>query len=87
MGLTLIEKILLRHSSKKTLEDFLYVKVDFCFGNDVTAPLAVKIFTHAGFNSVFDSKKIGFVCDHFLPARDLKAANNCLLYTSPSPRD
>ncbi|RKY38400.1 MAG: 3-isopropylmalate dehydratase large subunit [Candidatus Omnitrophota bacterium] len=79
MGLTLIEKILLRHSSKKTLEDFLYVKVDFCFGNDVTAPLAVKIFTHAGFNSVFDSKKIGFVCDHFLPARDLKAANNVQL--------
>jgi len=79
MGLTLIEKILLRHSSKKTLEDFLYVKVDFCFGNDVTAPLAVKIFTRAGFNSIFNPKRIGFICDHFLPARDLKAANNVRL--------
>ncbi|MCD6584072.1 MAG: 3-isopropylmalate dehydratase large subunit [Candidatus Omnitrophica bacterium] len=86
MGLTLIEKILLRHSSKKTLEDFLYVKVDFCFGNDVTAPLAVKIFTHAGFNSVFNPKKIGFVCDHFLPARDLKAANNVQLLKNFSKR-
>lgn len=76
MGLTLIEKILLKHSTSKKLEDFIYAKVDFCFGNDITAPLAVKEFNSAGFKSVFDPKKIGFICDHFVPARDLKAANN-----------
>lgn len=76
MGLTLIEKIFLKHSLSKKLEDFIYAKVDFCFGNDITAPLAVKEFLNAGFNSVFNPKKIGFICDHFLPARDLKAANN-----------
>jgi 3-isopropylmalate/(R)-2-methylmalate dehydratase large subunit len=76
MGLTLIEKILLKHTSKKKLEDFVYPKVDFCFGNDITAPLAVKTFQEAGFKSIFNPKKIGFVCDHFLPARDWRAADN-----------
>ncbi|MCF7908719.1 MAG: 3-isopropylmalate dehydratase large subunit [Candidatus Omnitrophica bacterium] len=79
MGLTLIEKILLKHSLSKKLEDFIYAKVDFCFGNDITAPLAVKEFNQAKFNSVFNSQKIGFICDHFTPARDLKAANNVKL--------
>ena len=76
MGLTLIEKILVRHSDKKTLEDFVYAKVDFVFSNDITGPLAVKEFEKNGFNGVFSRNKIGFVCDHFTPARDLKTANN-----------
>ncbi len=76
MGLTLIEKILLKHSLSGKLKDFIYAKVDFCFGNDITAPLAVKEFNQAGFTKVFNPAKIGFICDHFTPARDLKAANN-----------
>ena len=76
MGLTLIEKILLRASGKRELKDFVYAKVDFCFGNDITAPLALKQFESAGFKKVFNRNRIGFVCDHFVPARDLKAANN-----------
>ncbi|MFH1875598.1 MAG: 3-isopropylmalate dehydratase large subunit [Candidatus Omnitrophota bacterium] len=79
MGLTLIEKILLKASDKRGLSDFVYAKVDFCFGNDITAPLAVKEFLNAQFDSVFNPKKIGFICDHFLPARDFKAANNIKL--------
>ena len=76
MGLTLIEKIYLKHSPKRYLEDFIYAKVDFCFGNDITAPLAVRAFDKAGFSSIFSRTKIGFICDHFVPARDAKAANN-----------
>jgi len=76
MGLTLIEKIYLRHSGKKKLEDFIYARVDLAFGNDITAPLAVKAFRAAGFDSVADPSRIGFICDHFLPARDRNAANN-----------
>lgn len=79
MGLTLIEKILQKHSGSGKLEDFIYAKIDFCFGNDITAPLAVKEFKTAGFSGVFDREKIGFICDHFLPARDLRAANNAKL--------
>ncbi len=76
MGLTLIQKILLRHSGYKRLEDFVYAGVDFCFGNDITAPLAIKEFKSAKLSSVFNKQKIGLICDHFVPARDLKAANN-----------
>ena len=79
MGLTLVEKILLKHSVTKKLEDFVYANLDFCFGNDITAPLAVKEFQKAKFKSVFNINKIGFICDHFVPARDLKAANNVKL--------
>jgi len=76
MGLTLVEKILLKASGQKELSSFVYPKVDFCFGNDITAPLAVKEFLSYGFNSVFNPNRIAFICDHFLPARDYKAANN-----------
>jgi len=79
MGLTLAEKILLKASGKKSLTDFVYAKLDLCFGNDITAPLAVKQFEKANFKSVFSKDKISFVCDHFVPARDLKAANNVKL--------
>ncbi len=76
MGISLIEKILIRHSSKKKLEDFAYAKVDFAFSNDITGPLAIKEFENNGFGEVFNPNKIAFVCDHFTPARDLKTANN-----------
>lgn len=76
MGLTLIEKILKEKAIGRKLDDFIYAKVDFCFGNDITAPLAVAEFEKAKFSSVFNRNKIGFFCDHFVPARDLKAANN-----------
>ena len=79
MALTLIEKILLRASPGRKLADFVYARVNFCFGNDITAPLAVKQFAGAGFRSVFNPNRIAFVCDHFVPARDLKAANNVKL--------
>ena len=78
-GFTLIEKILLKHVPSNEFKDFVYAKVNFCFGNDITAPLAVKEFVKAGLSSVFNVSKIGFICDHFLPARDLKAANNARL--------
>jgi len=76
MGLTLIQKILLKHSGQKNLDDFVYAQVDFCFANDITGPLAVREFEKAGFPTVFNTQKIGFICDHFTPAKDLKAANN-----------
>lgn len=76
MGKTLFEKILDKHSSSNKKENFIYAKVDFCFGNDITAPLAIKEFRKAGFKRVFNPKRISFICDHFLPARDYTAANN-----------
>ena len=77
--MTLVEKILLRHSKEKTLRDFVYASVDFAFANDITGPLAVSQFNRAAKDKVFDNKKIAFVCDHFTPARDFKSANNVSL--------
>lgn len=79
MGLTITEKILLKHSSNKRLEDFVYAKVDFAFANDITGPLAVKEFRKIGGDKVFNKNRVSFVCDHFTPARDLTAANNVAL--------
>ena len=76
MGLTLAEKIFLRHSPRKRLEDFVYSNVDFCFANDVTGPLAVKQFYKITEKKVFNPKRIAFVCDHFTPAKDKNSANN-----------
>lgn len=79
MGLTLVEKILLEHSSKKRLQDFVYAKVDFAFANDITGPLAVREFYRIKRKKIFNPNKIAFVCDHFTPARDIKSANNVSL--------
>ncbi len=76
MGLNIIEKILLKHSGKGKLEDFVYAKVDLAFANDITGPLAVKEFNKIGVDKVFNRNKVSFVCDHFTPARDLTSANN-----------
>lgn len=79
MGLTLIEKIFINHIPNKKLDNFIYTKVDFCFGNDVTFPLAIKEFKRANLNKVFDKNRIGLICDHFVPAKDRKSANNVKL--------
>jgi 3-isopropylmalate/(R)-2-methylmalate dehydratase large subunit len=77
MAYTIAEKILLAHSSKKRIKpgEFIEAKVDLCLGNDITAPLAIKEFEKAGFKKIFNRKKIALIPDHFIPAKDLKSAN------------
>ena len=86
MGLTLIEKILLNHSSERRLADFVYAKVDFAFANDITGPLAVGQFYKTGRDKISHPDKISFICDHFTPAKDAKAANNVVLLRDFSRR-
>ncbi|MCM8795257.1 MAG: 3-isopropylmalate dehydratase large subunit [Candidatus Omnitrophica bacterium] len=77
MGYTIAQKILLAHADKKDIKpgDFIEAKIDLCLGNDITAPLAIEEFKKSGFKKVFDRNKIALVPDHFLPAKDLKSAN------------
>jgi 3-isopropylmalate/(R)-2-methylmalate dehydratase large subunit len=77
MGYTISEKILLRHTDKKTITpgEFIEAKLDLCLGNDITAPLAIEEFKKAGFKKVFDKNKVVLVPDHFTPAKDLRSAN------------
>jgi len=77
MGYTITEKILMRHSGKKSIKpgDFINAKVDFCLGNDITAPIAIKEFEATGRKKPFDTSRIALVPDHFTPAKDMRSAN------------
>jgi 3-isopropylmalate/(R)-2-methylmalate dehydratase large subunit len=77
MGYTITEKILMAHTGKKELipGEFISAKLDFCLGNDITAPIAINEFKKLGAKKVFDRKKIGLIPDHFTPAKDMKSAN------------
>ncbi|MDD4202266.1 MAG: 3-isopropylmalate dehydratase large subunit [Candidatus Omnitrophica bacterium] len=77
MGYTITEKILMAHTDKKDIApgEFISAKLDFCLGNDITAPIAIHEFKRIGATKVFDRKKIGLIPDHFTPAKDMKSAN------------
>ncbi len=76
MGYTITEKILIAHSGRKSVSpgDLIECKVDLCLGNDITAPIAISEFEKTGLEKVFDSRKIALVPDHFVPAKDIKSA-------------
>ena len=78
MGYTISEKILLSHAiDVKTIVpgDFIRAKVDLCFGNDITSPIAIKEFRELGRGKVFNQNRIALVPDHFIPAKDMRSAN------------
>jgi 3-isopropylmalate/(R)-2-methylmalate dehydratase large subunit len=79
MGYTITEKILLRHTKEKEIHpgEFIEARVDLCLGNDITAPFAIEEFERLGLEKVFDRSKVVLVPDHFLPAKDMKSANQC----------
>ncbi|MCM8792257.1 MAG: 3-isopropylmalate dehydratase large subunit [Candidatus Omnitrophica bacterium] len=77
MGYTIAEKILLAHSKREVIKrgEFIEVLIDVALGNDITAPLAIEKFKRAGFKKVFNRNKIVLVSDHFVPAKDMRSAN------------
>ncbi|MCX5715374.1 MAG: 3-isopropylmalate dehydratase large subunit [Candidatus Omnitrophica bacterium] len=81
MSYTITEKILLAHTDKKGIVpgDFIDARVDFCVGNDITAPIAIKEFEKTGAKKVFDRERIALIPDHFAPNKDVISANQCKL--------
>jgi len=79
MGYTITEKILLKHTKAKEIHagKFINARVDFCLGNDITAPFAIEEFERLAHKDVFDRGRIALVPDHFTPAKDMKSANQC----------
>ncbi|MCQ9207450.1 MAG: 3-isopropylmalate dehydratase large subunit [Omnitrophica bacterium] len=77
MGYTITEKILRAHCKGKGVKpgDFIRARVDFCLGNDITAPIAIEEFRKAGAKKVFDRTRIALIPDHFTPAKDMQSAN------------
>lgn len=76
MPKTISEKILADHAGKSEVspDELIEVKVDFAFGNDITAPLAIDAFRRAGAKKVFDPERIGLIPDHFVPNKDIASA-------------
>lgn len=79
MGMTMTQKILAAHAGVEHVEagQLIEVNLDMVLGNDITSPVAIKEFTKAGFEEVFDPGKITMVMDHFAPNKDIKAAQQC----------
>ena len=74
---SLVEKIFAVHTEKEfSVGDLIRADVDFVFGNDITAPIAIDKFREAGFEEVFDSDRVGLVPDHFAPNKDIESAEN-----------
>ncbi len=76
MGMTMTQKILASHAGLDavTAGQLINAKLDIVLGNDITTPVAIKEFEKAGFNQVFDKDKVAIVLDHFVPNKDIKAA-------------
>ncbi|MBR6534142.1 MAG: 3-isopropylmalate dehydratase large subunit, partial [Clostridia bacterium] len=76
MAMTMTQKILAAHANLESVEagQLISARLDVVLGNDITTPVAINEFKKAGFESVFDKDKIAIVLDHFVPNKDIKAA-------------
>ncbi len=76
MAMTMTQKILAKHAGveKVVPGQLVNAKLDIVLGNDITTPVAVNEFKKAGFDKVFDKDRIAIVLDHFVPNKDIKAA-------------
>ncbi|HMM05226.1 MAG TPA: 3-isopropylmalate dehydratase large subunit [Clostridiales bacterium] len=79
MGMTMTQKILASHAGLEKVEagQLIRTKLDLVLGNDITSSVAIREFEKAGFRAVFDTEKIAMVMDHFVPNKDIKAAEQC----------
>lgn len=76
MGMTMTQKILAAHAGLDSVQagQLITAKLDIVLGNDITTPVAINEFEKAGFDQVFDKNGIAIVLDHFVPNKDIKAA-------------
>jgi 3-isopropylmalate/(R)-2-methylmalate dehydratase large subunit len=79
MGMTMTQKILAAHANLPAVEagQLIRAKLDLVLGNDITSSVAIREFEKAQFKKVFDQDKIAMVMDHFVPNKDIKAAEQC----------
>ena len=76
MPMTITEKILAQHANLEHVSpgDLIEVNIDMALANDVTAPLAIKVFNEIEARKVFDPQKIALIPDHFVPNKDIDSA-------------
>ena len=76
MSMTITEKLLAGHANLDRVSpgDLIEARVDMALANDITAPLAIKVFEEIGARKVFDPHKIALIPDHFVPNKDIDSA-------------
>jgi len=79
MGMTMTQKILAAHAGLKEVKagQFIEIDLDLVLGNDITTPVAIKEFEKMGAKNIYDKDKVVVVFDHFVPAKDIKSAEQC----------
>ena len=76
MAMTMTQKILAAHAGLREVSagQLIQAKLNIVLGNDITTPVAVNEFKKAGFEGVYHKDKVVIVLDHFVPNKDIKAA-------------
>lgn len=74
--MTMAEKILAAHAGLEEVvpSQLIECDLDLVLSNDVTSPIAIKEFNKVGVEKVFDPTKIALVPDHYVPNKDIAAA-------------
>ncbi len=74
--MTMAEKILAAHAGLEEVVpgQLIECDLDLVLSNDVTSPIAIKEFNKVGVEKVFDPAKIALVPDHYVPNKDIAAA-------------
>ena len=78
MKMTATQKIFARHAGRESVAagELITADVDLALGNDITSPVAIAEMKKAG-DRVKYPEKVVLVLDHFVPAKDIKSAEQC----------
>ncbi|HEJ84054.1 MAG TPA: 3-isopropylmalate dehydratase large subunit, partial [Desulfobacteraceae bacterium] len=81
MAMTITEKILAAHAGRERVspDELIEVRVDLALANDITAPMAIRVFNELGKDEVFDRQKVALIQDHFVPNKDIASAQQVKL--------
>ena len=76
MAMTMSQKILAKQAGLAEVREgqLIDAALSLVLGNDITAPVAIDEFEKSGLKQVFDPAKVTLVLDHFVPNKDIKAA-------------
>ena len=76
MGMTMTQKILASHAGLDSVKpgQLIRANLDFVLGSDITGAVAVDVFRAAGFDHLYDKDRVSLILDHFVPNKDIKAA-------------
>ncbi|MFO7600970.1 MAG: 3-isopropylmalate dehydratase large subunit [Candidatus Desulfacyla sp.] len=81
MAMTITEKILASHAGRESVSpgELIEVGVDLALANDITAPMAIRVFNDLGRDEVFDRDRVALIQDHFVPNKDIESAQQVKL--------